>query len=284
MTDRTILVTGATGNVGRHVVAGLRRTGVTVRALSRRPDVAGFPAEVELVPGDLYEPDSVASAAEGADAAFLLWPAYDAEGARAAVDVLAKYVSRIVYLSASGVQDDQPPEANGVWGVVEDLVQRTGLEWTFLRAGGFATNTLEWAEQIRTGDVVRMPFPAAGRSLIHERDIAAVAVEALLDDRHIGQKYLLTGPETLTQTEQLQLIGDAIGRRLRVEEQTAEEARQQMLAGGTDPAFVEGALSYWSSLVEHPEAVTRTVEELTGQPARTFRTWATEHAGSFQAG
>ncbi|GAA1606703.1 NAD(P)H-binding protein [Kribbella sancticallisti] len=277
----TILVTGATGRVGRHVVQGLLAAGVTVRALVRNPPQAGLPPEVEIAQGDIYDPAAVSRAAAQVDAVFLLWPSFSAEGAEPMVSALTKQVSRVVYLSAMNVQDDQPAAANGVWGELEDLL--SGTDWTFLRAGGFAVNTQEWADQIRTGEVVRVPSPEAGRSLIHERDLAAVAVLALLDDKHVGQKYVLTGPETLTQTEQIAILADAIGKPLRIEEVPAAEARQAMLAFGADPILADSSVAYWASLVDNPEPVTTTVPTLLGRPALTYRDWAKEHAAEFRA-
>jgi uncharacterized protein YbjT (DUF2867 family) len=275
----TILVTGATGRVGRHVVQGLLVAGVGVRALVRTPLLAGLPVGVELVQGDIYDPAAVEQAASGVDAAFLLWPSYSAEGAGEVVAALTKQVSRVVYLSSLNVNDEEPA-ASGVWGEIEVLL--AGADWTFLRPGGFMVNTQEWAEEVRTGDVVRMPSPGAGRSLIHERDIAAVAVLALLDDKHVGQIYRLTGPEVLTQAEQVAVLGDVVGKPVRVEEQSAEEVRRAMVEQGVDPDFADGALAYWSSLVDSPEPVTDTVESLLSRPALTFREWAEEHADEFR--
>ncbi|WBQ06285.1 SDR family oxidoreductase [Kribbella sp. CA-293567] len=275
----TVLVTGATGRVGRHVVQGLLDAGVSVRALVRDPSQAGLPPDVELAAGDLYDPASVERAATGTDAAFLLWPSFSAEGAEQTVSALTRQVSRVVYLSSLNVSDEDPA-ASGVWGEVEVLL--AGADWTFLRPGGFMANTLEWADELRLGDVVRMPSPGAGRSLIHERDIAAVAVLALLDDKHVGQKYSLTGPEVLTQSEQVAALSHAIGKPVRVEEQTPDEARQVMLAQGADPSFIDGALAYWHSLIDSPEPVTTTVESLLNRPPLTFRTWAAEHANTFR--
>jgi uncharacterized protein YbjT (DUF2867 family) len=276
----TILVTGATGRVGRHVVQGLLEAGVTVRALVRNPVLAGLPADVEVARGDLNDPVAVERAATDVDAAFLLWPSFSAEGAEAVVAALTKQVSRVVYLSSMNVRDDQPPAASGVWGEVEELL--AGADWTFLRPGGFAVNTQGWADGFRTDDVVRLASPGAGRSLIHERDIAAVAVRTLLDDKHIGQKYLLTGPEVLTQAEQVAVLSDVVGKPMRVEEQTAAEARQAMLDLGADPILAESSVAYWASLVDNPEPVTDTVPTLLGRPALTYREWAEEHADEFR--
>jgi uncharacterized protein YbjT (DUF2867 family) len=275
----TILVTGATGRVGRHVVQGLLEEGATVRALVRSPQAAELPAPVEVVQGDLYDPAAVESAAAGADAVFLVWPSFSAEGAEVVVKALTKHVSRIVYLSSLNVRDDQPPAASGVWGELEELLN--GTDWTFLRPSGFAVNTQAWAEAFRTSDVVRIPFPGAGRSLIHERDLAAVAVLALLDPQHIGQKYLLTGPEVLTQAEQIAILSGVTGKPMRIEEQSPTEARQSMLAQGVDPTLANSSVAYWSTLVTNPEPVTSTVPTLLNRPALTYHDWADEHTDEF---
>lgn len=128
---------------------------------------------------------------------------------------------------------------------------------------------------------MRWPYGEAARSLIHERDIAAVAVRVLTEDGHGGEKYVLTGPEALTQVEQVRAIGEAIGRSLRFEEISPEAARKQMLAGGWPPSLADGALDYWAKLVMEPEPVTHVVEEVTGAPARTFGQWALDHADDF---
>ncbi|MGW6198687.1 NAD(P)H-binding protein [Kribbella sp. NPDC055110] len=267
----TILVTGATGRVGRHVVDGLRAAGVTVRALVRTPDLAGFPPDVELIKGDLYDPTAVRRAAADVDAAFLLWPSFSAEGA---ADVVAELPQRVVYLSALSAS------SGGVWADVEQLLR--DKDWTFVRPGGFAVNAQSWASEFLTGDVVRVASPEAGRSLIHERDIAAVAVLALLNDRHIGQTYDLTGPAVLTQAEQMRTIARAVGKEMRVEALSDAEARQAMLDLGADPILAESSVAYWASLVDNPEPVTTTVAELTGRPALTFAEWADEHADEFR--
>jgi uncharacterized protein YbjT (DUF2867 family) len=271
MQTTTVLVTGATGRVGRHVVAGLRAAGATVRALVRTPDTAGLPSDVELIQGDIYDPDAVRRAASGVDAAFLLWPSFSAEGASSIIPALPQ---RVVYLSAL--------TTDGVWGDIEQLLVETGKDWTFLRPGGFAVNTQGWANDFRTGTTVRVPSPEAGRSLIHERDIAAVAVLTLLNDHHIGQTYELTGPEVLTQTEQVQTIARAVGKEMRVEELPATEARQALLDLGADPDLADASVTYWANLVDNPEPVTTTVAELTGRPALTFAEWAEEHADEFR--
>jgi uncharacterized protein YbjT (DUF2867 family)/ketosteroid isomerase-like protein len=283
---KTILVIGATGNVGRHVVTQLQDAGMTVRALSRNPPAFRLPAStadgITAVAGDLTSPDSLRSAAAGADAAFLLWPFLTADGAAEAVAALASQVRRIVFLSASSVRDEAPPEQNGVWGQVEQVIERSAAEWVFLRAGGFAANTLAWADQIRSSGVVRWVYGEAARSLIDERDIADAAVRALTEDQHAGATYVLTGPESITQADQAGIIGEATGLPVRWAEAAPAEIREQFVAATGDPAFADHALAYWASLIKQPEQVTHTVEQLTGAPARTFREWAGEHAAEFR--
>jgi uncharacterized protein YbjT (DUF2867 family) len=187
----------------------------------------------------------------------------------------------VVYLSAMAVRDDLDEQPGAVWAGVERLIRRTSLEWTFLRPSGFATNALMWADQIRAAGVVRWPYGAATRSLIHERDIAAVAVRALTGDGHAGARYVLTGPEAMTQVEQVHAIGEAIGRPVSWEELSPDIARKELLAAWGDASFVDIALGSWADMVTAPEPVTRTVEQITCVPARTFREWAADHADAF---
>ncbi|MGI9049704.1 MAG: NAD(P)H-binding protein [Rubrobacteraceae bacterium] len=279
-----ILVIGATGNVGRHVVSGLRAAGASVRAFTRDLDSANLPDGVEVALGDLSVPDKLEAALEGVEALFLVWPFLTAEAAPSVLDVIGKHARRIVYLSSMGVRDDLERQAgpiNQFHADMEQLIEQSGLEWTFVRSGGMATNTLGWVPQIREEGVVRWFHGDAARSLVHEADVAAVAVRALTENVHGGQKYSVTGPETLTQTEQARVIGEAIGRPVYWEEMSTETARKKLLAGMPD-SVVDGILNAHAEFAEEPEAVTSTVQEITGVPARTFRQWATDHDSDFR--
>ena len=272
-----ILLTGATGSVGRHVAAELVAKGFDVRVVVRDPETAGLPVGVDVMRGDLVDPESLSAALAGVDAVFLLWPFFSAGGVSDVVDAIARNARRVVYLSAEAAAHD--PES--VWAIVERRIEESGLEWTFLRPTGFAKNTLEWANQIRLG-VVRGPYGEAARSLIDERDIAAVAVRALTEGGHTGKTYVLTGPATVTQAEQVRIIGEAIGRPVIWEEQSRADARPDLVELFGDESYADGALDTWAGFVTRPERVTATVEEITGVPARSFRQWATAHAEDFQ--
>lgn len=278
--ERPVLVTGATGNTGRHVVAGLLAEGVPVRALVRRAD-HGLPDGVDAVVGDVTDPAAVEAAATGTGAAYLVWPLFTADGVRPVAEALARRAGRVVYLSAEAAGDADPGR-RGSWGAVEDAVRGSGAQWTFLRVTGLAANTRQWADRVRTG-TVRAPYGDARRSLVHERDVAAVAVRALLDGgRHAGRAYLTTGPEALSQRDQVRLLGEAVGVDAQWEEQPAEEAVEELTALFGDPAYAREALSSWAALVEHPERVSRDVERVLGRPALAFREWARDHAGDFR--
>lgn len=267
-----IFVIGATGKVGNHVVSGLLERNERVRALARDHSAVGLPDSVEVASGDLMNPHALAAHLDGVNAVFLVWPFPSADGATELVEVLAAPGRRIVYVSAEAAT--RRPDS--FWAEVERAIELSSGEWTFLRPTGFAANTLMWADQIRQSDVVRWVYGQAARSLIDERDIAEVAVRALTEPGHVGRRYVLTGPEAITQERQVSAIGDAIGRDLRWEELSREDIKEQ-LAGV--PAT---ALDTWASFVDNPETVTSTVQQLTGVPARSFAEWAHEHADSFR--
>ena len=274
-----ILVAGATGNVGRHVVYGLVKAGREVRALTRDPERASLPAGVEVAYGDLSARDTVAAALPDVEQVFLIWPGLAVQPD--VIQEIADRAGRVVYLSTdvSDLADHEPPTS--FHQEIERLIRQSGLRWTFVRAIDFATNTLGWAGQIRQG-VVRLPHGQASRSLIHERDIADVIVHALTRDGHDGAKYLITGPESITQAELVAIIGEAIGRKLRWDELPVDAARPLLIDAWGNPDFVEARLKAWASFVETPERVTDTVERLLGRPALTFRAWAHEHADDFR--
>jgi uncharacterized protein YbjT (DUF2867 family) len=283
---KRILVTGSTGNIGRQVVGELRATGCRIRALSRSPQSANLPADVEVVRGDLSVPETLDECLEGVDAVFLVWVAPIAAAATV-LERIASHAERIVFLSSPHRTAhpffQQPNALRSVHAGIEQRVETSGLRWTFLRPGAFALNCRNWwAPQIRNGDVVRWFHATAATAPVHERDIAAVAVRALCDEGHAGAEYVLTGPESLTQREQVHIIGDAIGRPLRFEELSPESARREMLT--MMPASIaDMLLSAYAAAVDRPALVTSTVADVTGAPARSFRHWAAEHAAEFLA-
>src|SRR5215468_4631904 len=225
MNTPTILVTGATGNVGRPLVAGLLADGARVRALTRNPAAASFPPGVAVAGGDYAAPGILAEAVRGADAVFVNIGALREHAGELIAAARATGVSKIVMLSSIAVRD-QVLSLGRQHKAVDDAVKAAGADWTILRCGGFATNTLTWAAGVRAEGVVRFPYGEAALALIAEQDIAAAAVRVLLDSGHAGRTYVLTGAESLTQTEQAEAIGKAISRPVRFEELSPGQFRQ----------------------------------------------------------
>jgi uncharacterized protein YbjT (DUF2867 family) len=274
----TILVTGARGTVGRRVVDLLVQAGLAVRAGSRDPVAAGRPSGVSVVAADLAKPDTLGPALDGVDKVFLY---ADPSGIEGFVDRAHQAgVGHVVLLSsaAAGQGDDSFIARRHT--IVEDALRDSALPWTFLRPGAFATNALQWAPAIRAGGVVRGPFPRAHAVPIHEDDIAEVAVAALTGSGHEGRTWSLSGPESLTQQRQVELIGEALSRPLRFEEIGEDEARRQMTARVPE-AVADALLAMQRASVDRAQPVATGVPEALGRPARSFATWAADHASDF---
>ena len=279
-----VLVTGATGRVGRVVVNLLIDAGVPVRALTRRPEAAALPANVEVVTGDLTVPELLDAALRGVRAVFLVWTAPPATAA-AVVERLATHARRVVFLSSPHQTAhpffQQPNPMAVLHADIERLIAAAGLELTIIRPGMFASNALFWwAPAIRAGDVVRWPYGAAETAPVDERDVAAVAARTLYQDGHAGGDYVLTGPESLSQAEQVSVIGDVLGRRIRFEELSPEEFRSET-AGSWPRPVVNMLLTAWAATIGRPAFVTSTVSDVLGSAPRSFRQSVADHAAAF---
>jgi uncharacterized protein YbjT (DUF2867 family) len=277
-----ILVSGATGNVGRHVLAQLRAAGAAdVRAMVR-PGATHPRDGVEVAIGSLDDPDGLDAALAGVGTVFLVWPFLTTDGAPAVLKAIGRHARRVVYLSSIGVggPEEGADPIFTLHAEMERLIEASGLPHTVLRSDTLASNTLGWAEQIRGTGVVRGPLTAP-TAVVDPRDIAAAAVRALTDDAHVGAIHVLTGPEVISRPEQVRAIGAAIGGDLRFEEVPVADARERMLADGRPPALVDALLS----AAENRSAstlVTSTVEDLTGKPSRSFPEWARDHREAFR--
>jgi uncharacterized protein YbjT (DUF2867 family) len=213
------------------VVNGLLRTGAPVRALTRTPETAGLPGEVEVIRGDLTRPDSVEPALAGVRRMYL-FPVPDT--ADAVVRLAGKAgVRHIVVLSSVSADYAEGDLSGDQHRAVERVVEESGLQWTHVRPGEFMANLLFlWAPFVRAEGVVRAPYGNAESAMVHEADIADVAVKALLEEGHAGAKYTLTGPEALTKVEQVRIIGEVLGREIRFEELTREQTRELWISQG----------------------------------------------------
>jgi uncharacterized protein YbjT (DUF2867 family) len=273
----TILVTGATGTVGGHLVEQLLSAGHQVRALTRDPAKADLPAGAEVVAGNLADADSLSAAFDGVSAAHLIsFNAADFSpltNGQEIVDLAKKSGVRKVTVLKGDVQKSP----------IEETVEAGGLEWTHLAPVEFMSNTLGWAESSRTENVVREGYANMKSAMVHEADIASVAATALTSDGHAGQVYWLTGPEALTPPERVRTISQVLGREVRFIELTEDEVIAQWRHMGCSDEDIEFFKAMRTNPPEAGYTVLPTVEKVTGKPARTFEQWVRENAAAFGA-
>ncbi len=275
----TIVVTGATGNVGRPLVTELLAAGAHVRAVTRQPAPAGFPSEVEVF-------GSAIDALSGASAVFLNSRALGGQLEGVVAQCGRAGVTKLVALSAINADDDvtrQPSRFRGDRNrEVERLAVDSGLDWVSLRPTVFATNFAGmWSAQIRAGDVVAGPYAAASAAPIVEADIAGVAAHALLTEDHVGQRIPLTGPQAYTNSELVEVIGNVLGRALQYREIPADAVRQRFIGLGFSAGFADAYIAMQAETLDNPALVTHDVEKILGRPPVTFAQWVSEHRAIF---
>ncbi|MCH5671127.1 NAD(P)H-binding protein [Streptomyces gilvus] len=274
-----IVVTGATGNVGRPLVRALAAAGERVTAVSRRIPPAPLPDGVRHHQADLTEPRNLKPALDGAKTLFLLtsgdFMAADGDLGGVLTAVHDGGVQRIVLLSSQAVGTGELPSE------MEDAVRQSGLEWTVLRPGSFHSNTLQWAEAVRGRRTVTAPFGDVALPTVDPGDIASVAAVALRDATHAGRVYELTGPAAISPREQAAAIGDALGEPVRFVEQSRAEARAAMVRFMPEPV-VERTLDILGAPSAALRRVSPDVERLLGRPPRTFAQWAAGTIAAFR--
>ncbi|MCE6998827.1 NAD(P)H-binding protein [Saccharothrix sp. S26] len=277
-----IVVTGATGNVGRTLVRTLAEAGERVTAVSRRIAGPDVPEGVRHVRADLARPESLKPAFDGASALFLLTSGdFTAGGGSATVlrDVLdlarAGGVGRVVLLSSQGVGTGRhKPD-------LEEAVTGADLEWTVLRPGGFASNSYAWAATIREQRLAAAPFADVALPVIDPDDIAEVAAAALREAGHGGRTYALTGPAAVTPRQQVAAIGDALGEPVRFVELSRAEARAAM-TGFMPEVIADATLDILGEPTAEEQRVSPDVERVLGRPAGSFADWAARNAAAFE--
>ncbi|MFI5730583.1 NAD(P)H-binding protein [Kribbella sp. NPDC051587] len=276
----TILVTGATASVGRLLVDELVAAGAPVRALTNKPARAALPAEVEVAVGYLGRPESLPAALQGVDTVYLApLPAYVDDFVRCAREA---GVRRVVVLSGEPADyEAQGDPASWHYYRLEKAIEEAGFEWTFLRPGQFMTNTLDWAPSIKAEGVVRAPYADAVQTPIDLVDIAAVARVVLLDEAYTGQKLVMSGPEGITQPQEVAHIAAALGREVKFEELTPQQYLDQ-LAPVIGLETAQWLLDGFRMMAEHPMTPEPTVAELTGRPPTTYREWAERNVAAFR--
>lgn len=278
-----IVVTGATGNIGRPLTQALAEAGQQVTAVSRH--TAAVPNGVRHVVADLAEPAGLKPALAGAKALFLLLSgdlhATGANPADIVSEAAASGVRRVVLLSTLGVVTRPSGQTRIAMRALEDMLRESGLEWTILRPGGFASNALWWAESVRTHQVVAAPFGDIGVPIIDPADIAAVAAASLLEDRHTGGIYELTGPAVITPRQQAEAIAAALGSPVRFHELTREEAKTAM-SQSMPAELANDTLDILGSPSPAELRVSPDVEQVLGRAPHSFADWAARNVAAFR--
>ncbi|MGP4111566.1 NAD(P)H-binding protein [Streptomyces sp. 4N509B] len=282
-----IVVTGATGTVGRSLLRTLAAAGERVTAVSRNVTGADVPEGVRHARADLTDAESLRPLVDGAEALFL----HDGGGASAhllsptaLLDVAkAGGVERVVLLSSQAVAT-RPESAShgGTARAYEDAVRQSGAAWTILRPGGFHSNALAWAGSVRARRIVAAPFADVGLPSVDPADIADVAAAALRGgEEHASRIHVLTGPAPLTPRQRAAALGEALGEPVRFVEQTREEARAEMLRFMPEPV-VETTLAILGEPTPDERRVSPDVERVLGRAARPFTDWARRHVAAFR--
>lgn len=272
-----ILVTGATGTVGSKVVEQLVGRGAKVRAMSRREiEIPG----AEVVHGDFEDPRSLIEALSGVEAAFLVTapsrPVIDHDEAFASAARTAG-VQRLTKLSAISAADPDSWHHRA-----EQPTRDSGLDWTVLRPGTFASNLFHYAPMIQNGDTIPNWTSTGAIGVIDPRDIAAVAVEVLTSVVHIGRELVLTGPRLLTFDQQIAVLNEVLGKEIRTQHVALDVAHDMMLRDGMDPETAQESVAGMARLADGRYAfLTDEVPKILGRPATSLATWAHDHRGAF---
>ncbi|MEU7749494.1 NAD(P)H-binding protein [Nonomuraea sp. NPDC049158] len=278
-----ILITGATGTIGSQTARLLIERGEIVRTMTR--DLSRAPGG-EAVQADFEDPRSLRRAFEGVSAALLLTgfggrlKEHDQAMIEAAV---AAGVKKVVKLSAIGTGDSDDPDDVRSWHVPgEEAIKASGMSWTVLRPAGFASNSLGWAEAVRSGGPIPNFTGDGVQPIIDPRDVAAVAVAALTTSAHDSRTYDLTGPDLLSVPAQVSILAKVLGRPLETVEISIEAAKEQMLASGADPSLVAVAATGWTMLKEvgWPH-LSDDVQLVLGRPATSYESWVRDHRNAF---
>ncbi|GAA4893609.1 uncharacterized protein YbjT (DUF2867 family) [Stackebrandtia albiflava] len=275
----TILVTGATGNVGHHLVRELHEAGHPVRALTRDAGraAARLPRGVDVVEGDLADTATLTTAFQGVTAAHLI----NFGGDDYAILPNGDDIVRLAV--ASGVR--KVTLLSG-WdrGSVDEAVESSTLEWTRLMPGEFMSNARDWAETVRATGRISEPFGDAHSPMSHEADIAAVAAVALTGDGHHAQTYQIGAPTSISMREKVRVLAEAVGQDIEFVELTPEQSRRRDVENGVPRHMIDFKIEVFGGLPTEPYPLegAAVVERLTGRPAYDFARWARENADAFR--
>jgi uncharacterized protein YbjT (DUF2867 family) len=277
-----LLVTGATGNIGTELVKQLAAQGVPLRVVSRdKAKVSALDQRVDRILGDLRHRSTVQLAVSGVERVFMISLIYDES--QVADQMLIEEAQRagvrqIVKISSLGVHLAEGNAIGRLHREKEQVIEKSGMAWTFLRPGSFMSNALQWAPTIKAEGTVFNPMGEGKYAPIAPRDIARVAALALTTSGHEGKAYDLTGPELLSTPEQVQILSKILGKPIECVDIPVGVVAERLQKLGVSAFLATGLISLWNRIKEGNGAFQNNeVERLTGHPAQTFEDWAREH-------
>lgn len=280
----SILVTGATGNVGSRLVRGLAAAGHKVRAFARSGEKARFDANVEVVTGDFKDVDSLRRALKGVKRMYLLSAAADLEQHDANAIDAAKQAGLELVVKHSVVAAPGKATLIPQWHRAgEERLEASGIPYVFLRPSSFTSNSLGWVGSVKAENTVYGALGEAALPVVHPDDIADVAAVVLTTPGHENKAYDITGPEALTTRQQVDILAEVLGRPLKYVNVSDEAMKEGMLKAGTPPTYVEARVGLVQMLrnlgrIEPSPAV----QSITGKAPRTFRQWVEANVGAFK--
>ena len=291
MGDKTVLVTGATGTVSTALLGALKgKPGLRLRALVRDP--AGAQAQalqkdgVEVVAGDMEEPDTLTEAFEGVDIMWLLTPASALEPSMGSNAVTAARKAKVGYIvrnSAIKAGHDAPNRNGRLHALVEESVKASGIPWTILRPHYYMQNLLSSAGSVASDGMLYMNMGDGRVGMIDGRDVGVFGARIIEQtDRHAGKTYTPTGPEVTTMAESAATLSRLLGKRVNYVALPPEAAQQAMLGFGLSRWFVGNVVDYGRVYSDGwGDFTTTDFKDITGQEARSFKQFATDFAPAF---
>lgn len=283
MERETVLVTGATGRIGRHLVRALDGKPVHVRAMTRRPDQASELADTdaELVKGDFADPESLDDALAGVDRAFLLSPVLRemADLQRNFVDAAERTdLEHVVKLSAAGADADSMWDIARWHGEIEDRIETSEVAYTHLRPVFYMQNLLE-DPQLKTSNVLARPVPSDTRiNMIDTRDVAAAAATALTESGHTGTAYKLTGRQPVSLAKVAETLSEVMDQAIRYREVSPDKAVDVFVDRGSPEWLAREQVALFQGFAKGAgEVDTDAIERVLGRQPRSLREFVDDH-------
>jgi uncharacterized protein YbjT (DUF2867 family) len=284
----TILVTGATGNVGSNVVRELQSRGATVRAFVRDPKKAAtrVGTGVEFATGDFADTASLTRALNGVDAVFVLTPnsPRQLELETNLINAISEgSVRRVVKLSSIGAEPGAPLEFWDVQGRLQAHVRQMVPTATIVRSNFHMTALLGAAERVKAAGQMFAPAAGAHIAMVDPRDVAAVAAAILTSGSHAGETITVSGPEAITYDRIAEHLSDAVGKPVMFIPVPDEAARAAMIGNGMPEWLADNLVTLFRLMRGGAGAeVADVVERVLGRPPRTFAQWAQDHSAAFR--